>query len=132
VVGKAAALRQRELRRDSPAQLLYSQAGYPDAIIDTTVTRAPEFVEVAFGITEGEPVRITELTVTGTEGIVPPERLTRRLPLQVGDPFNRLLLGASTDTIRLAVQDRGYPFVDVFRRSARRPVPLGDDRLDVC
>jgi outer membrane protein insertion porin family/translocation and assembly module TamA len=107
---------EREFRRDVlRLKLLYSQAGYPDAIIDTTVIRAPESVEVAFGITEGEPVRITELTVTGTEGIVEPERLTRRLPLQVGDPFNRLLLGASTDTIRLAVQDRGYPFVDVFR-----------------
>jgi len=107
---------EREFRRDVlRLKLLYSQAGYPDATIDTTVARGSESVDVAFHIIEGEPVRITDLTVTGTEGIVPPERLTRRLPLHEGDPFNRLLLGASTDTIRLALQDRGYPFVDVFR-----------------
>ena len=107
---------EREFRRDVlRLKLLYSQAGYPDAVIDTTVVRSPESVAATFHITEGEPVRITELTITGTEGIVPAERLARRIPLRQGDPFNRLLLGASTDTIRLALQDRGYPFVEIFR-----------------
>jgi len=107
---------EREFRRDVlRLKLLYSQAGYPDAVIDTTVVRGPESVAVTFHITEGDPVRITELTITGTEGIVPAERLARRIPLRQGDPFNRLLLGASTDSIRLALQDRGYPFVEIFR-----------------
>jgi outer membrane protein insertion porin family/translocation and assembly module TamA len=107
---------EREFRRDVlRLKLLYSQAGYPDAVIDTIVVRRPETVAVTFDITEGEPVRITDLAVSGTEGIVPPARLERRLPLQEGEPFNRLLFGASTDTIRAALQDRGYPFVEVFR-----------------
>jgi outer membrane protein insertion porin family/translocation and assembly module TamA len=107
---------EREFRRDVlRLKLLYSQAGYPDAVIDTIVVRRLESVAVTFHITEGEPIRITDLTVTGTEGIVPPERLARRLPLREGEPFNRLLLGPSTDTIRRVLQDRGYPFVEVFR-----------------
>jgi len=107
---------EREFRRDVlRLKLLYSQAGYPDAVIDTVVVRRPEAVSVRFDITEGEPVRMTEVGITGTEGIVDPERLARRIPLRRGDPFNRLLLGPSTDTIRLALQDRGYPFVEIFR-----------------
>lgn len=107
---------EREFRRDVlRLKLLYSQAGYPDAVIDTIVSRRRESVAVTFAITEGEPVRVTDLTITGTEGIVNPERLERRIPLREGAPFNRLLLGPATDTIRLALQDRGYPFVEIFR-----------------
>jgi outer membrane protein insertion porin family/translocation and assembly module TamA len=107
---------EREFRRDVlRLKLLYSPAGYPDAVIDTIVVRRPETVAVTFDITEGQPVRVTDLTITGSEGILPPERLERRIPLREGSPFNRLLLGASTDTIRVALQDRGYPFVEIFR-----------------
>lgn len=107
---------EREFRRDVlRLKLLYSQAGYPDAVIDTIVVRRPESVVVTFDITEGDPVRITGIAVTGTDGIVSPDRLKHRIPLREDAPFNRLLLGPSTDTIRVALQDRGYPFVEIFR-----------------
>jgi outer membrane protein insertion porin family/translocation and assembly module TamA len=107
---------EREFRRDVlRLKLLYSQAGYPDAVIDTIVVRRPEAVAVTFDIAEGEPVLVTDLTITGTEGILAPGRLEGQLPLREGEPFNRLLLGPSTDTIRVALQNRGYPFVEVFR-----------------
>ena len=53
--------------------------------------------------------------MSGTEGIVEQSRLLQRIPLRVGDPFNRLLIQASTDTIRAALRNRGYPYAEVFR-----------------
>jgi len=107
---------EREFRRDVlRLKLLYSQAGYPEARIDTVVTRTPSAVSLTFQIDEGPPLEIVDLTVTGTEDIVPAVQLERRLPLRVGEPFNRLLLGGASDSILVALQDRGYPFADVFR-----------------
>jgi len=114
---------EREFRRDVlRLKLLYAQAGYPDATIDTTVVRhyghdsaSVRTVDLTFHIVEGRPLRVTELLVTGVEGIVDSSRLRRQLPLDAGAPFNRLLLGASTDSIRTALQDRGYPFPAVYR-----------------
>jgi outer membrane protein insertion porin family len=107
---------EREFQRDVlRLKLLYSQAGFLDARIDTVVQRDSGSVRLQFLITEGPPVRITDITVTGTEGIVPSQRVLEALPLVVGEPFNRLLLGASTDSIRAIFEGRGYPFVEVFR-----------------
>jgi outer membrane protein insertion porin family len=107
---------EREFRRDLlRLKLLYSQVGYPDAAIDTTVQRNDGEVRLAFHIVEGLPVRVTELAVSGVEGIMDSAALRRQLPLEHGAPFNRLLFGAATDSIRAALQDRGYPFADVFR-----------------
>jgi outer membrane protein assembly complex protein YaeT len=96
-------------------QILYAQSGFPDATIDTAVTRRDASVWVRFLIHEGEPIRIKELTIDGVGGIVPQRELLRVLPLQVGDPFDRFLLRASTDTIVTRLKNRGYPYVDVFR-----------------
>jgi outer membrane protein assembly factor BamA len=107
---------EREFRRDVlRLKLLYSQAGYPDAVIDTTVRRDDSEVQLAFHIVEGLPIRVTELAVSGVEGIVDSGALRRQLPLEHGAPFNRLLFGAATDSIHAALQDRGYPFAEVFR-----------------
>jgi len=107
---------QREFRRDVlRLKLFYSQAGYPDAVIDTTVSRHDGHVRLAFHITEGLPIRVTELMVSGVQGITDSADLRRQLPLERGAPFNRLLFGAATDSIRAALQDRGYPFPEVFR-----------------
>lgn len=107
---------EREFRRDVVRlRLLYSQAGYPEARIDSIVTRKPSSVSLVFQITEGPPLEIVDLTVTGTEDIVPASQLERQIPLREGEPFNRLLLGVASDTIRVALQDRGYPFAEVYR-----------------
>ena len=107
---------EREFQRDVlRLKLLYSQSGFLEARIDTLVRRDSGAVYVRFTINEGEPVRVTRLTIAGLEGILPGERLLRDLPLRVGDPFNRFWLRASTDSIVSALRNRGYPFVDVFR-----------------
>jgi outer membrane protein insertion porin family/translocation and assembly module TamA len=107
---------EREFRRDViRLRLLYSQSGYVDAAVDTVVRRDSGAVYLRFVIDEGEPVRVTEVAVGGLDGIVRVPDVLERLPLQVGDPFSRFLLRASTDSILWALRDRGYPFVEVFR-----------------
>ena len=107
---------ETEFRRDVLRLLvLYRQTGYVDARVDTVVTRRQDHVNIRFIITEGEPVRVTSLAVSGTEGIIPPSLLLRDLPLQQGDPFDQARLIVSTDSIRAALQNRGYPFPMVYR-----------------
>jgi outer membrane protein assembly complex protein YaeT len=107
---------ETEFRRDVLRLLvLYRQTGYVDARVDTVVTRRQDHVNIRFVITEGEPVRVTSLAVSGMEEIIPPSVLLRDLPLQQGDPFDQARLIVSTDSIRAALQNRGYPFPMVYR-----------------
>lgn len=107
---------ETEFRRDVLRLLvLYRQTGYVDARVDTVVTRRQDHVNVRFIITEGEPVRVTSLAVSGTEEIIPASLLLRDLALQQGDPFDQARLIVSTDSIRAALQNRGYPFPMVYR-----------------
>ena len=114
--GRRPAFDETEFRRDVLRLLvLYRQTGYIDARVDTVVVRGRDHVDIRFSITEGEPVRVTSLSVRGTEGIIPPAQLIRDLPLREGDPFDQGRLILSTDSIRLALQNRGHPFPTVYR-----------------
>ncbi len=116
-IGEKRYFDQTEFRRDVLRLiLLYRQSGYPRVHVDTMVRRGSGAVSVRFLITEGPSVRVRSLAVTGTEGIVSPRDLIRDLPLAVNDPFNRFRFEAAADTIRNALRNRGYPFVEVFRR----------------
>jgi outer membrane protein insertion porin family len=107
---------ETEFRRDViRLQLLYRQSGFVEATIDTLVRRSDDGVQIQFRIYEGRPIRVTSLEVTGIQGLLDTARLRRELPLQVGDPFNRLLLQASADTIKARLADRGHPRAEVFR-----------------
>ncbi|MFL5471127.1 MAG: POTRA domain-containing protein, partial [Gemmatimonadales bacterium] len=83
---------EEEFRRDVVRlSVLYKRSGYPDAVVDTLVSRTPEDVYITFRVTEGDPIRVTRMVTTGLDSL--PPRLRRSvlldLPLQVGDPFNR-------------------------------------------
>jgi outer membrane protein assembly factor BamA len=108
---------EEEFRRDVVRlDVLYKRSGYPDAVIDTLVQRTPEDVYITFAITEGEPIRVARLTITGLDSLS--ERLQRGvrldLPLQVGDPFNRFNMQASADSITRRLRDRGFPSARLF------------------
>src|SRR3954462_12430764 len=82
---------EEEFRRDVVRlSVLYKRSGYPDAVVDTLVSRTPEDGYITFRITEGNPIRVTRMTTPGLDSL--PPRLRRSvlldLPLQVGDPFN--------------------------------------------
>lgn len=96
-------------------RLLYNQRGYLDAQVDTLVRRGDDDVSVRFVIREGEPVRVTSLGVTGIEDVPSMGSVLRDLPLAEGDPFDRFRLQQSADSLRAALQNRGFPFAQVFR-----------------
>jgi outer membrane protein assembly factor BamA len=105
-----------EFRRDVlRLTALYRQGGFVDATVDTVVRRTDRDVDVRFTIFEGEPIRVSSLQVNGVDEFVPAGALSAALPLRVGDPFNRLLMLASADTVRGRLADRGYPFAEVYR-----------------
>ena len=109
-----------EFRRDVVRiQALYHLSGYLEARVDTVVRRSKSDVRIRFTITEGEPVRVTELSVKGAEAAVATRDIVAALPLKVGSAFNRFLLRSAGDTIRSVLQDRGYPFVEVTSEYAQ-------------
>jgi outer membrane protein insertion porin family len=105
-----------EFRRDVlRILLLYRASGFFETSVDTIVGRSSNSVNVRFVINEGEPVRVTGVTVHGIEDIIPSATLVPGLPLKIGQPFDRSLFLFSADSIRLALRNRGYPYAQVFR-----------------
>lgn len=105
-----------EFRRDVLRVVyLYRRFGYFETSVDTVVQRTPGSVRVRFRITEGPPVILDSVVITGVDSIMPADRLLRRLPLREGRPFNRFAFEYSTDTIAAALRARGYPFPEIFR-----------------
>ena len=108
---------EQEFRRDVVRlAVLYRRTGYPHVSIDTTVRRTRENVYVRFRIREGDPIRVTKLTISGLDSL--PEEVRNKtrvdLPLRQGDPFNRFAMQATSDTLSRRLRDRGYPSARVF------------------
>lgn len=115
-LGEKRYLNETEFRRDVLRILaLYRQSGFSDATLDTLVRRTETDAFIEIRVHEGPPIRVASLEVLGIDSILPERVWRRTLPLQPGDPFNRLLLQASADTIRAQLANRGYPFARVFR-----------------
>jgi outer membrane protein assembly factor BamA len=115
-LGEKQFLNETEFRRDVlRLAALYRQSGFMDVTVDTVVRRTDSDAFIQFVIYEGEPIRVVSFEVDGAESLLNRRSLLRALPLQVGDPFNRLLMQASSDTVRLRLADRGRPFAQVFR-----------------
>lgn len=108
-------LRERELARDiARLRLYYYDRGFREAAVDTAISRpSDKEIRIRFDIDEGRPVLISNLTVTGVEGLEA-LGLETALPLQVEERFSRIRLNAARDTLRTRMQNRGYPQADVF------------------
>ncbi|HEX4600378.1 MAG TPA: POTRA domain-containing protein, partial [Gemmatimonadales bacterium] len=105
-----------EFRRDViRLLLLYRQSGYMNAVVDTIVRREDRDVFIKVHIYEGEPVRLRRLELRGLDSVGDVADLRRRLPLEIGGPFNRFLFQAAGDTVVSWLRNRGYPFADVLR-----------------
>lgn len=108
---------EQEFRRDVVRiEVLYRRSGYPRATVDTIVRREPESVFLAFSITEGPPIRVVKIAVSGLDTLSAELRRValRDLPLREGDAFNRYLMQSSSDSIERRLRDRGYPAARVF------------------
>ena len=108
-------LRERELPRDiARLRLYYHDRGFREAAVDTVISRPNDSeIRIRFDIDEGRPVLISELAVTGVEGLEALE-LESVLPLQIEERFSRIRLNAARDTLRMRLQNQGYPHADVF------------------
>ncbi len=105
-----------QFRRDVlRIKLLYGLSGYPDATVDTSLARSDDGIKITFTIKEGPPVIVQAFDVNGLDSVPRRGNLLVDLPLQVGDPFNRLAMAASSDSLVRRLRDRGYPSARVFR-----------------
>jgi outer membrane protein assembly complex protein YaeT len=116
-IGEKRYFDEQEFRRDVVRlDVFYRRSGYPHVQIDTVVRRTPENVYITFKIVEGEPTRVTSLTVSGLDSL--PEKIRSvmlvDLPLRQGDPFNRYVMQVTADTITRRLRDRGYPSAKVY------------------
>lgn len=96
-------------------QAIYKYSGFPDVKVDTVVQRSTQTVKVRFNITEGAPIVVTKMAVTGIQPVTSKSTLTSNLPLREGQPFNRYLMAASADSLVRRLRNRGYPSALVFR-----------------
>ena len=111
---------QVEFERDVlRVTLLYKKSGYMSVVVDTLVKRTPKDISITFLITEGLPVRLDSLTILGLDSVAKPGAVTQDLPLRPGDPFNRILLDATSDTLVRRLRDRGYPDAIAFQSFER-------------
>jgi len=132
-LGEKRYLNDTELRRDVlRITALYRQTGFLDVVVDTVVRRTETEARIRFEIHEGEPVRVDSIAVRGAEQLIPTGQLLDALPLHTGDPFNRLLLLASADTIRMRLANVGHPFAEVYRNfDIDREHRLGEATFEV-
>ncbi|MEO5825231.1 MAG: BamA/TamA family outer membrane protein [Gemmatimonadales bacterium] len=93
--------------------ILYKRSGFPDVVVDTVVERSRESVKLTFRITEGEPIRISRLDVTGIDTLADASTLRRDLPVAEGDPFSEFALIAAADTLGTRLLNAGYPTASV-------------------
>lgn len=132
-LGERRRLNERELRVDlARLRLLYQLNGFMDVQIDTSIVRTETDAYITFLITEGEPVRVRSLTISGLDSLPDRPRIVRDLPLQVGMPYDRYVrLEATADTIQSRLWDRGYPSATVLlgRRDLDREARIVDIEL---
>ena len=117
VFGTRRCLDRDELARDRVRlQLLYRYAGYYNAKVDTLVTPvSQDQVRVAFLIDEGQPVRITRLTISGLDSVRNRGDILRGLWVAVGKPYDYTRLEADIQTVLARLRNQGYPRPDVLR-----------------
>lgn len=107
--------------------LLYRKSGYMNVEVDTLVRRTPKDIYITFLISEGQPVLLDSLQILGLDSVAKPEVIERDLPLRPGDPFNRILLDATADTLVRRLRDRGYPDALAFQSFERDKAELVAD-----
>ena len=107
----------------------YVDRGFPDARVesfDIDLNEAGDRVSLAVHVSEGQPIRVTELRFVGFDALSEDERnaLVRRAPLKQGQPFDRAALATSREVAATALKDHGFPYPDI---SAQRE-PAGNGR----
>lgn len=117
IFGARRCLDSNELPRDVyRLRVLYHNAGFYDAQVDTTVTPlGPNAVRVTFRINEGKPIIIDSLGVEGLDSVPVRGRVLAGLWSAPGRRFDQGRLQADMDTIVARLQNNGYPLASIIR-----------------
>ena len=117
-LGEKRHLDEIELRRDVlRLTAYYREGGFLEVKVDTLVQRGEGFVNVRFKVEEGPPVVVDTFAIEGLEGLGERDRkeLTRDLPLERGDPFDRRAMLATADTLVARLHDLAFPSAQLYR-----------------
>jgi outer membrane protein insertion porin family len=112
-IGARRCLDTLEVSRDAVRiRLFYRLRGYYKTAVKTSVKPAGTgAVAVGFGITEGPPVMIDTLKVTGLDSVEDRDLLLHELDHFRHDHiFTKIELQAVIDTVRQELHDHGYPY----------------------
>ncbi len=111
LVGTRRCLDPVEFARDvQRLSTLYRRRGFPDVNVDTTVaTVRPNVIDITFVIREGDPMRVTALTMRGTDDDPTVREAASDFPLAVGGVFDRGALEAGRDTLVRRLRNLGWP-----------------------
>jgi outer membrane protein insertion porin family/translocation and assembly module TamA len=96
----------------------YLDRGFPDARVqsfDVQLNAAQTEVSVVVNISEGQPVTVDAIEMTGFEVLTAAQQrgLRDSLPLQPGQPLDRQLAVATRERALNVLRDEGYPYATV-------------------
>ncbi|HEX7938645.1 MAG TPA: POTRA domain-containing protein, partial [Gemmatimonadaceae bacterium] len=101
-------------------EIYYLERGYYSAQIDTVITPiSRSAVRVVFRIKEGPVTKLRVYQVTGLSGIADSAPIVRSLRLRQGGPYDRGLLFADLDSIKVHLRNSGYYRAETFTRTNR-------------
>jgi outer membrane protein insertion porin family/translocation and assembly module TamA len=113
-------------------RIYYWQRGFREAQIDTVLTPGTRGVAVAFRIVEGEPTRISSLSVTQRTPVLSEKELADLVLLHEGEPLDLIAFDSTLAHIRATIWNKGYGDVRIDtsapRPDASRLVPV---RIDI-
>jgi len=100
-------------------EAFYRDRGFPDARVasfNVDLNDAQDKVSVTVNITEGEPVRVAAVELTGFDVLSDRERkrLEEALLLRAGAPLDRQVARAAREQALNELRDKGYPYADVM------------------
>ena len=99
-------------------EAFYRDRGFPDARVasfDARLNDPQTEVDVTVNITEGEPIRVADIGLTGFDVLDEGDRdaLRQSLPLQPGQPLDRALALVARERALNALRDNGFPYASV-------------------
>lgn len=90
--------------------IFYRLRGYPRVMVDTALRAiGAHGVEVSFTIHEGPPAVLRSFVVNGMSAVTDGGRIARGIGPRAGGRFDRIAIGAASDTIARQLRNSGYP-----------------------
>ncbi len=115
-------------------RVIYWLRGFRNAQVDTVLTPKGdgESAAIAFRIVEGEPVRISTLSITQKKSVLSDDELAKIVELSEGGPLNLMAMDSTIAHLRTAIWNKGFGDVridtSVPRPDASNRVPV---RIDI-